>query len=78
MLTLAAALLLPRVPRLFVRYVTTFPSKIIHMQPSTTGRPAFTLADSRAVYTLAQETSDLGQKVREAIGVMDAAIADYG
>lgn len=41
-------------------------------------RRPFNLRDSEAVYRLAQEPSRLGDKVKDAMGIIDLAIQDYG
>lgn len=49
----------------------------LHHHPSTPERD-FTFADASAVYKLADEDSPLGGKVKDALGVIEKAIADYG
>jgi FAD synthetase len=38
----------------------------------------FTLEDAVAVYKLSEESSALGHKVKDALEIIDQAIADYG
>ena len=38
----------------------------------------FTQHDSQAVYALANEPSRLGEKVKDAIGIIDLAVQRYG
>lgn len=46
--------------------------------PEASLRQDFTLADAAAVYKLAEEPTALGAKVKDALSIIDQAIADYG
>lgn len=46
--------------------------------PATAADRSFTFEDAEAVYKLSEEASPLGEKVKDALGVIDKAIADYG
>lgn len=48
----------------------------LHHEP--THRGDFTLQDAAAVYKLAEEASPLGEKVKDALSIIDKAIEDYG
>ncbi|ORY82353.1 hypothetical protein BCR35DRAFT_303752 [Leucosporidium creatinivorum] len=48
----------------------------LHQEPSHRGH--FSLADAAAVYKLAEEPTPLGEKVKDALSIIDKAIADFG
>jgi len=48
----------------------------LHQEPTHSGN--FNLPDAAAVYKLAEEPTPLGEKVKDALSIIDQAIADYG